>query len=59
VVYHASLREGAEPNPDPVKVAQLFWAGSPSDLGAQVSADTVACWEALEQWRERAATPSK
>jgi hypothetical protein len=59
VVYHASLREGAEPNPDAVKVAQLFWAGSPSDLGAQVSADTVACWEALEQWRERAATPSK
>ena len=53
VVYHARLREGAEPEPDSVKVAELFWAASPDDLGAQVSADTVASWEALEQWRAR------
>ena len=55
VVYHARLREGAEPEPDSVKVAELFWAASPDDLGAQVSADTVASWEALEQWRARKA----
>ncbi len=55
VVYHASLREGAEPGPNSVKVAKLFWAASPEDLGAQVSADTVACWDALELWRAREA----
>lgn len=51
VVYHAKLRDGAEPEPNPVKVAELFWAASPADLGAQVSADTIASWEALELWR--------
>jgi len=55
VVYHAKLREGAEPEPNSVKVAELFWAASPADLGAQVSADTVASWEALELWRAREA----
>jgi len=52
VVYHASLREGAEPVPDESKVAELHWAAAPSELGAQVSGDTVACWDALERWRE-------
>jgi hypothetical protein len=42
----------AEPEPDEKKVAELHWAGSPAELGAQVSGDTVACWEALERWRE-------
>jgi hypothetical protein len=55
VVYHAALREGAEPAPDPVKVAALCWAASPAELGAQVSADAVASWEALELWRTRKA----
>ncbi len=59
VVYHARLRQGAEPEPDSVKVAELFWAASPDDLGAQVSADTVASWEALEQWRAREAPASE
>jgi hypothetical protein len=59
VVYHARLRDGAEPEPDPVKVAELFWAASPAQLGAQVSADTVASWEALELWRAQPAAPSK
>jgi hypothetical protein len=52
VVYHARLREGTEPQPDESKVAELHWAREPSELGAQVSGDTVACWEALERWRE-------
>jgi hypothetical protein len=52
VVYHATLRQGAEPVPDEAKVAELHWARSPTELGAQVSGDTVACWEALERWRE-------
>jgi hypothetical protein len=51
VVYHAQLRPGAEPEPDEAKVAELHWARSPGELGAQVSGDTVACWEALERWR--------
>jgi hypothetical protein len=55
VVYHAGLRHGAEPAPDPVKVAALAWAASPAELGAQISADTVASWEALELWRAREA----
>jgi hypothetical protein len=59
VVYHARLRQGAEPEPDSVKVAELFWAASPDDLGAQVSADTVASWEALGQWRAREAPASR
>jgi hypothetical protein len=59
VVYHARLRQGAEPEPDSVKVAELFWAASPDDLGAQVAADTVASWEALEQWRAREAPASQ
>ena len=55
VVYHAGLRPGAEPSPDETKVAELQWATGPADLGAQVSGDTVACWDALQRWR--AATP--
>jgi hypothetical protein len=51
VVYHATLRSGAEPVPDAVKVAELHWAREPAELGAQVSGDTVACWEALQRWR--------
>jgi hypothetical protein len=54
VVYHARLRAGVEPMPDEVKVAELHWAAAPTDLGAQVSGDTVACWEALQRWRESA-----
>jgi hypothetical protein len=52
VVYHARLRPGAEPSPDETKVAELHWATGPGELGAQVSGDTVACWDALERWRE-------
>jgi hypothetical protein len=52
VVYHARLRTGVEPSPDDAKVAELHWAASLGDLGAQVSGDTVASWEALEHWRE-------
>ncbi|HEY7004674.1 MAG TPA: hypothetical protein VH281_10350 [Gaiellaceae bacterium] len=52
VVYHATLRDGVEPVPDESKVAELHWASSPVELGAQVSGDTVACWEALERWRD-------
>jgi len=59
VVYHAKLREGVEPEPNFVKVAELFWAASPGHLGAQVSADTVASWEALELWRAREAAQSE
>lgn len=51
VVYHAGLRPGAEPAPDETKVAELHWATSPAGLGAQVSGDTIACWDALEEWR--------
>jgi hypothetical protein len=58
VVYHARLREGAEPQPNPAKVAELFWAASPAGLGAQVSADTVAAWEALERWRAPEPAPA-
>jgi isopentenyldiphosphate isomerase len=52
VVYQATLRAGTEPVPDESKVSELHWASAPSELGAQVSDDTVACWEALERWRE-------
>ena len=52
VVYHATLRAGNEPQPDEAKVAELHWARGPTELAAQVSGDTVACWEALERWRE-------
>ena len=52
VVYHARLRPGTEPVPDETKVAELHWANSPVELGAQVSGDTVACWDALERWRQ-------
>jgi hypothetical protein len=51
VVYHALLRPGAEPSPDATKVAELQWASGPGDLGAQVSGDTIACWDALERWK--------
>jgi hypothetical protein len=52
VVYHALLRASAEPAPDAMKVAELHWAADPGDIGAQVSGDTIASWEALERWRE-------
>jgi hypothetical protein len=52
IVYHAVLRPGAEPEPDETKVAELHWARGPAELAAQVSGDTVACWEALERWRD-------
>jgi hypothetical protein len=52
VVYHAVLHGGAEPYPDATKVAELHWASEPGDIGAQVSGDTIASWEALERWRE-------
>jgi hypothetical protein len=52
VVYYARLRAGAEAEPDETKVAELHWARGPAELGAQVSRDTVACWQALERWRE-------
>ena len=52
VVYHARLRSGTEPVPDETKVAELHWANRPSELGAQVSGDTLACWDAFERWRE-------
>jgi hypothetical protein len=58
VVYHARLREGAEPEPNPAKVAELHWAASPAELAAQVSADTVASWDALERWRTPEAAPA-
>jgi isopentenyldiphosphate isomerase len=58
VVYHAKLRDGAEPEPNSEKVAQIFWSASPAELGAQVSADTVASWEALERWKEPGAAPA-
>ena len=51
VVYKARLAEGAEPNPDETKVAELRWAPSPTDLGAQVSSDTLACWQTIERFR--------
>jgi hypothetical protein len=52
IVYHARLREGAEPVPDATKVAELHWAADPGALHAQVSGDTIASWAALERWRE-------
>jgi hypothetical protein len=58
VVYHARLRESAEPEPNPAKVAELHWAASPAELAAQVSADTVASWDALERWRTPEAAPA-
>lgn len=59
VVYHAHLREGAEPRPDSAKVAELHWAANPAGLHAQVSADTLASWQALERWRaDREAQPT-
>ncbi len=58
IVYHAMLGEEAEPEPHSAKVAELSWARSPADLGAQVSADTVSCWDALERWRAPEAAPA-
>jgi hypothetical protein len=52
VVYHAILRSGIEPVPDATKVAELHWASEPADIGAQISGDTIASWEAIERWRE-------
>jgi hypothetical protein len=51
VVYHAKLRPGAEPQPNEAKVAELYWATSPTAIGAQVSGDTLAAWAALDAWR--------
>jgi hypothetical protein len=59
VVYHATLREGAEPEPDPVKVAEFAWADAPTELGAQVSPDTLASWAAVERWRSARAEEPK
>jgi hypothetical protein len=58
IVYHATLRDGAEPEPSATKVTRIHWADSPTDLGAQVSADTLACWDVLQLWRERDAAPA-
>jgi hypothetical protein len=52
VVYHATLRVGVEPVPHDTKVAELHWATDPSEIGAQVSGDTTASWEALERWQK-------
>jgi hypothetical protein len=54
VVYHARLAAGAEPEPDEKKVAELHWARDLRELGAQVSRDTFACWDAVERWKEAA-----
>lgn len=51
IVYRAALAEGAEPWPDASKVAEVRWAARPAELGGQVSADTIGCFEALERWR--------
>ena len=51
VVYHAHLRPGATPEPDETKVADLRRAAGPTEIGAQVSGDTLAAWAALEAWR--------
>jgi hypothetical protein len=59
VVYHSGLRPGAEPVPDEAKVAELHWASAPSEIGAQVSVDTLAAWAALETWREARLATSK
>jgi hypothetical protein len=37
-------------------VAELHWATEPAALHAQVSADTLASWDALERWRAEQAT---
>ena len=51
VVYHARLRDDAEPFPDATKVAELHWAHEPAAIGAQVSGDTLAAWDALGRWK--------
>ncbi len=51
VVYHAFLRDGVEPFPDATKVAELHWARGPAAIGAQVSGDTLAAWDAIERRR--------
>ena len=55
LAYGATLREGAEPRPNPARVADLAWAAEPKGLGGQVSADTLACWTALERRRAETA----
>lgn len=52
VVYHARLRPGAEPTPNASRVAELYWARDPGSIGAQISGDTLAAWEALGRARE-------
>ncbi|MDQ3866361.1 MAG: NUDIX domain-containing protein [Actinomycetota bacterium] len=47
VVYRAELRVGAEPLADETKVAELRWAPDPGSIGAQISSDTLASWNAL------------
>ena len=59
VVYRSGLRPGAEPVPDETKVAELHWASTPAEIGAQVSGDTLAAWAALETWREARLAPTK
>jgi hypothetical protein len=62
VVYHATLRSGAEPAPDATKVAELHWAREPAELNAQVGAPPVAPWVALPRFKTRdsvAAGPGK
>jgi len=52
VVYHARLRSGAEPAPNASRVAELYWARDPTSIGAQVSGDTLAAWDALGRARD-------
>jgi hypothetical protein len=52
VVYHARLRRGAEPVPNPERVAEIHWAADPGAIGAQVSGDALAAWDALGRARE-------
>ena len=57
VVYHAFLRDGAEPVAAPAKVAALHWALDPTAIGGQVAGDTLAAWDALERWRSARVPP--
>ena len=52
VVYHARLRPGAEPVPNPERVAEIHWASEPAAIGAQVSGDALAAWDALGRARD-------
>jgi hypothetical protein len=52
VVYHARLRPGVEPVPNPERVAEIHWASEPGAIGAQVSGDALAAWDALGRARD-------